>query len=192
MPTFHVLPRLLAALVPMSLLATGCTLNAPRYNTLVGNTLALREAGLEKVRIGDISADPASKGKIEKVKVRAMTLASPYGSYAAYLREALAAEFDHADLLDANSTISIDGVLLENRLAGGAPNDFCALQARLTITRDGKIAWQGTKSSRHEWDSAFLGDIAIPRSIANYQIGVQRLIAAFIADPEFAAALRKR
>jgi hypothetical protein len=191
-PTSRFPLRLLAALLTTSLFATGCTITAPRYNTFVGNTLALREAGLDKVRIGEIRADANSKGKIEKVHARAMTVASPYGTYTAYLREAMAAEFDHADLLDANSTTSIDGVLLENRLGGDAPNDFCSLQAQLTITRGGTTAWQGTKSVRYEWDAAFLGEIAIPRSIANYQIGVQRLIAAFIADPEFAAALRKR
>ncbi|MEO8061476.1 MAG: hypothetical protein ABI821_01875 [Pseudomonadota bacterium] len=184
--------RLIAPLLAACLLATGCTLAGPRYNTFVGNTLALREAGLEKVKIGEIRKDPQAKGNVDKVKARAMNVTSPYGSYTAYLREALASEFDHADLLDAASPISIDGVLLENSLAGAAHKEFAALQAQLTITRDGKTAWQGIKSARYEWDSAFLGEIAIPRAIANYQIGVQRLIAAFIADPEFAAALRKR
>ena len=175
-----------------SLLSTGCTVTGPRYNSFVGNTLSLREAGLEKVKIGEIRADPKARDDVDEVHARAMSVTSPYGSYTAYLREALASEFDHADLLDAASAISIDGVLLANRLAGGAHKEYAALQAQLTITRDGKTAWQGIKSARYEWDSAFLGEVAIPRAIANYQIGVQRLIAAFVADPEFVAALRKR
>lgn len=190
MPTFRI-PLRLAALLAASLFATGCTLNGPRYSPFIGNTLALREAGLDQVRIGEIRKDPQAKRNVDKVKARAMTVTSAYGSYTAYLREALATEFDHADLLDTNSTISIDGVLLGNELGGGL-KDYAALQAQLTITRDGKTAWQGTKAARYEWDAAFLGEVAIPRSIANYQIGVQRLIAAFIADPEFVAALRKR
>jgi hypothetical protein len=191
-PTYRFPLRLIAAMLAMSLLATGCTINGPRYNPFVGNTLALREAGLEKVAIGVIRKDPESRADVDKVKARAMNVTSPYGSYTAYLREALAAEFDHADLLDAGSAISIDGVLLANTLGGGMDKEFAGLQAQLTVTRDGKTAWQGTKSARYEWASAFLGEVAIPRAIANYQIGVQRLIAAFIADPEFVAALRKR
>jgi hypothetical protein len=184
--------RLTAATLALCLLATGCTINGPRYNPFVGNTLALREAGLDKVAIGEIRKDPQCRDDVDKVKARAMNVTSPYGSYTAYLRAALAAEFDHADLLDAGSVVSIDGVLLGNTLAGGKGREFAALQAQLTVTRDGKTAWQGTKSARYEWESAFLGEVAIPRAIANYQIGVQRLIAAFIADPEFVAALRKR
>jgi hypothetical protein len=191
-PTYRFPLRLIAAMLAMSLLATGCTINGPRYNPFVGNTLALREAGLEKVAIGVIRKDPESRADVDKVKARAMNVTSPYGSYTAYLREALAAEFDHADLLDAGSAISIDGVLLANTLGGGMDKEIAGLQAQLTVTRDGKSAWQGTKSARYEWASAFLGEVAIPRAIANYQIGVQRLIAAFIADPEFVAALRKR
>jgi hypothetical protein len=192
MPSFQTTFRLVAALGFASLFATGCTLSGPRYSPFVGNTLALREAGLEKVRIGEIGKEPLAKRDVDKVHARAMTVTSAYGSYRAYLREALAAEFDHADLLDAGSAISIDGLLLANELAGGMDKEYAALQARLTITRDGKTAWEGTKSARYEWESAFLGDVAIPRAIANYQVGVQRLIAAFIADPEFVAALRKR
>jgi hypothetical protein len=190
-PTFRISLRLAAALLAASLFATGCTLNGPRYSPFIGNTLALREAGLDKVRIGEIRKDPQAKRNVDKVKARAMTVTSAYGSYTAYLREALATEFDHADLLDTGSTISIDGVLLANELGGGL-KDYAALQAQLTITRDGKAAWQGTKSVRYEWETVFLGEVAIPRAIANYQIGVQRLIAAFVADPEFVAALRKR
>jgi len=190
-PTSTIPLRLIAAMLATSLLSTGCTLTGPRYNSFVGNTLSLREAGLEKVQIGEIRADPKAKHNVDKVKARAMTVLSPYGSYTAYLRESLASEFDHADLLDVSSAIRIDGVLLTNELGGGL-KDYAALRAQLTVTRDGKAAWQGIKAARYEWDAAFLGEVAIPRSIANYQIGVQRLIAAFIADPEFVAALRKR
>jgi hypothetical protein len=182
--------RLMAAALAASLSVAGCTLTGHRYDTFVGNTLALREAGLEKVRIGEIHKDPRARPDVDRLKVRAMTVTSAYGSYTAFLREALAAEFDHAELLDSGSTISIDGVLLANEMGGGR-TDYAALRAQLTITRDGKPVWQGTKSGRYEWDSAFPGEIAIPRAMSNYQIGVQRLIAAFIADPEFVAALRK-
>jgi hypothetical protein len=73
---------------------------------------------------------------------------------------------------------------------GGA--DSVVVEAELTVSRDGVTTYRGRKTGRYEWRSTFPGDVAIPRMAANYQTGVQRLVAAFIADPEFVAALRPR
>jgi hypothetical protein len=171
----------------------GCvTMTAPRYTVHVSNTLALREAGLAKASIGEIRSDPTSRGNVESVRARAITVASPYGSFTAYLREALVHELDHADLLDASSPLRIDGLLRRNAIAGDGNVDFGLVEAELTVSRDGVVIYRGTKSGRHEWRSSFPAEVAAPRAVANYQTGVQRLIAAFIADPEFTAALGKR
>lgn len=173
----------------------GCgtlVINTPRYSVHVSNTVALREAGLAKVTIGDFAKDPGARRDVDRVKARAMTLASPYGSFTAYLREALVAEFDHADLYATTSPIRIDGILLRNEAPDEGDNDSILVEAELTVTRDGAQVYRARKSGRYEWRSTLPGDVAIPRMAANYQTGVQRLIAAFIADPEFAAALRPR
>ena len=47
------------------------------------------------------------------------------------------------------------------------------------------------KTARHEWDSAFLGSIAIPRAQQNYPIVVQKLLASLYVDLEFLQALKK-
>ena len=86
----------------------------------------------------------------------------------------------------------IDGVLLRNQLGDANGTDFALVETELTVTRDGTLVYRGRKNARFEWDAAFLGDIAIPRMISNYQVGVQQLIAAYIADPEFVSALKKR
>lgn len=187
--------RFVRALVPALLLApllVGCTLTGPRYSAHVSNTLALRDAGLDKVQVGEFRKDPHAKRDVERLKARAMTVESAYGSYTAYVREAFASEFDHADLLDPGSHVRIDGVLLRNQLGDANGKDFALVEAELTVTRDGTIVYRGRKNARFEWDAAFLGDIAIPRMISNYQVGVQQLIAAYIADPEFVSALKKR
>ena len=173
----------------------GCgtmVVNTPRYSVHVSNTVALREARLGKVAVGDFTKDAGARRDVDRVKARAMTLASPYGSFTAYLGEALTAELDHADLYAADSPVRIDGVLLCNEAPGDGENDSVVVEAELTVTRDGAEVYRGRKSGSHEWRSTFPGDVAIPRMAANYQTGVQRLIAAFIADPEFAAALRPR
>jgi hypothetical protein len=181
-------------LVPLLAVAVlgGCTLTGPRYGAHVSNTLALREAGLGKLSVGEFRKDPAAKHDVDHVKARAMTVVSAYGSYTAYLREAFAAEFDHADLLDPDSRTRVDGVLLRNELGGGLDREFALIESDLTVTRDGAVVYRGKKTARFEWQSTYPGDVAIPRAIANYQVGVQRLVAAYIADPEFVAALKKR
>ena len=183
--------RLLIALTACSVLAgCGLVMNTPRYSVHVSNTLALREAGLAKVSIGEIAKDPDARRDVDHVKARAMTLGSPYGSFTAYLREALAAELDHSDLYAPDSPIRIDGILLRNEVPADGGNDSVVIEAELTVSRDGATVYRGRKSGRYEWRSTLPGDVAIPRMAANYQTGVQRLIAAFIADPEFTAALR--
>ena len=187
--------RCVRVLVPSLLLVaatSGCTLTSPRYGAHVSNTLALREAGLEKVQVGEFRKDPRAKQDVDHLKARAMNVTSAYGTYTAYLREAFTSEFDHADLLDPASNLRIEGVLLRNELAGGLDREYALIELDLSVTRDGAMVYRATKTARYEWDSAFLGDVAIPRAIANYQVGVQRLIAAYIADPEFVSALRKR
>jgi len=170
----------------------GCTLTSPRYGAQITNTMALREAGLGKVSVGEFRKDPDARHDVDHLKARAMTVASAYGSYTAYLREAFAAEFDHADLLDPDSHVRVDGVLLQNELGGGLDREFALIESDLTVTRDGAIVYRGKKSTRFEWQSTYPGEVAIPRAIANYQVGVQRLVAAYIADPEFVAALKQR
>jgi hypothetical protein len=187
--------RRLLTLLTACLGLAGCgtmVVNTPRYTVHVSNTVALREAGLSTVSVGDFAKEPGARHDVDRVKARALTLASPYGSFTAYLREALAAEFDHADLYAPGSPIRIDGVLLRNAAQGAGDRDSIVVDAELTVTRDGVQVYRARKSGRYEWHSTIPGDVAIPRMAANYQTGVQRLIAAFIADPEFAAALRPR
>lgn len=184
--------RGMLAAILVATLTTGCTVPATRYSVAIPNTLALREAGLSRVSVGEIRKDRKARPDVDKLKSRASTLASPYGSYTAYLREALANELEHADLLDADSAIRIDGVLLRNDMGGTPEREYANLSARLTIRRGGAVVYDATKAIRHEWQSSFFGGVAVSRSADNYRAGVQRLIAAFIADPAFLDALRAR
>ena len=183
--------RLAALLATLTLAGCG-TLTGTRYAPLISNTLALREAQLARVSVGSIAADPDAKDDVERVFARAMKVNSVYGSYTAYLREALASEFDHADLLDPASAVRIDGVLLRNELGSESGRENVIVEARLTVTRDGVAVYSGQKTGTLAWGSVYPGEVAIPRAISNYQAGVQRLIAAFIADPAFVAALKPR
>lgn len=181
-----------AAWLAVTLSTAGCTINGARYTVALPNTLALRDAGLARVRVGEVREDRAASGNVERVKARAMKVVSPYGSYTAYLREALVNEFDHADLLDANSPLVIDAVLIRNVLGGTVEREFAEITARFIVRREGAVIHESTKTGHYEWDSSLAGEVAVPRAVANYRVGVQRLIAALIADPDFLEALEAR
>jgi hypothetical protein len=179
------------ALAAFALLAASCvSFVGPRYNHHVGNTLELRAAAPGKVAIGEFRKDPGARNDVDELRSQALDIESPYGSYTAYLQEALKIEFDHADLLDPASSTRIDGVLLRNGFGATADREFVELEAELTVWRGAEVAYRGSKSARYDWHANY--HVAASRAVANYQVGVQRLIAAFIADPEFVAALRKR
>jgi hypothetical protein len=181
---------LLGGMIALSALA-GCATNAPKYNSDFDNVGKLRSADLAPARIGAITKDEKAKEDVDHVTLRGGALQSPYGSYTAYLREALQEEFEDARLLDANSQIEVAGVLLKNTVDTGVSTGSAEVSARLNVKRAGTVVYEDTKSAHIEWDSNFVGAIAIPRANENYPKALQKLLGEFYADPKFLAALKK-
>jgi hypothetical protein len=182
---------LIGSVLVVGLFVGGCATNAPKYNTDFDNVAKLRAATLAPVRIGEITKDPASKQDVNSITIRGGTLTSPYGSYTAYLREALEQEFTDARLLEANSQIEISGVLLRNEVDAGISKGTAEVDARLVVKRSGGVAYDDVKTAQLEWGSNFVGAIAIPRANENYPKVLQKLLGEFYADPKFLAALKK-
>jgi hypothetical protein len=181
----------LCTLVAAAVLA-GCAATAPRYPTNYPAVTELRAAGLAPVRVNAFTAAPGADRRIESLTIRGGKLSSPYGTYVAYLSEALKDDLDHAGLLDEQSGVALDGVLIRNSIDGsGFTTGFAEIEARLTVSRAGAPVYEATKAVRHEWPSNMVGAVAIPRAISNYGAAVRKLLADFYADPGFTAALRK-
>jgi hypothetical protein len=186
-PTRFLAPVILAALL------AACATTAPRYATNYPAVTELKAAGLAPVRVSAFTTAPDPKGLIESLTIRGGKMSSPYGSYAAYLSEALKQDLDHAGLLDATSPVQIEGILIRNTIdASGFSVGNAEIEARLTVSRNGSVAYAETKSVRHEWPSNFVGAVAIPRAIENYSVVVRKLLAEFYADSVFKGALKKR
>jgi hypothetical protein len=183
------------AFAAIAIAASGCASQAPRYNTNYGSVTVLKSAGLESVKVGEIAKLPA-KAKaddVDRLTIRGGTYNSPYGSFTAFLREALKDELDHADLLNDKSSFQIDGVLLRNVLDGsGFSIGFAEIEAQFVVKRSGSSIYDKTHTARVEWPSSFVGAVAIPRAMQNYQLVVRDLLAKLYADPAFVAALKKR
>ena len=42
----------------------------------------------------------------------------------------------------------------------------------------------------HQWDSSFMGAVAISAAIDNYSAAVQKLLHVLLSDPDFAKAIQ--
>jgi len=183
-------PFLAAALLAV---LTACTTMAPKYTPTPDNVNRLRDAGAEGVKVSDFLANPAPGSDVNHLSIRGGSYVSPYSeSYVKYLQEALRQELDDARLINPAATVEIGGVLLRNELnAAGFSTADAQIEARFTVTRGGKVVYDKVHSAKYEWESSFVGAIAIPRAQQNYPIVVQKLLTALYSDLAFLTAIKK-
>jgi hypothetical protein len=172
---------------------TACSTVAPRYTPLPEHINLLRDAKLEPTKVGEFAADPGSGDRVNQLSIRGGSYLSPYdGSWVSYLKEALRQELEDARLLSPNASLELTGVLIRNEVnAGGVTTANAQIEARFIVRREGQVRFSKVKSATYEWDSSFMGNIAIPRAQQNYPVVIQRLLSALYADPDFLAALKK-
>ena len=171
----------------------GCATKAPTYHSSIENVQALQSIGPVKVALGSIKPDEKSAGSLDRLSSRAMSIESPYpDGYAGYLREALLADLTAAGKLDPAAPRAINAVLTLNRLdTSGTSVGEAEVAARFSLTEGGKVLYQKEHAAKHQWESSFMGAIAVQNALINYGVTVQKLVGGLFADPQFAAALRR-
>jgi hypothetical protein len=190
--TLHfIFKRLLAPLIAVLALA-GCSAIAPPYQVSVQNQQQLRAAAPAlRLQVGEASADPKLGAKGGSLSARTTGVASPYaGSWVAYVKEAITAELRSAGQLDAASPATVSVALLENELSAGMSTGEVRLGAAFTVINGGRTVYQKTHRVVHQWESSFMGPVAIPAAVNNYGAGVQKLLQAVFSDPDFRTSTR--
>ncbi len=178
----------LLGIVATVLLATGCAMQAPRYQPSLDNVEAMKKSPTS-VALGAFSVQPGTSGPIS---LRGSSMTSPVGAdYAAYLADALRQELALAGKLDAKSKIEISGLLLKNDIAaGGLSTNSGEIEARIVVKNNGAQRFDKVKRAELSWDSSFIGAIAIPKAQQQYPLIVQKLLAMIWTDADFQAALK--
>ena len=173
----------------VSLLFTACASVAPNYQPNFETINILKDQDIKNVEVGGFTEENPS---VNKVVVRGATLVSPYEkSYAKYLENALEEDLKQAALWNSDSRILISGVLLENNLdAAGIKTATSDLSAQFVVTQDGEQIYNKTHSTQHEWSSSFLGAVAFSNAQENLAVSFQKLVRAFLLDPEFLEKLK--
>ncbi len=184
-------PLMLAAACATLALMTGCAMKAPAYQPSIDNVGLVKKGGTTPVAVGAFTVQTGAPGAAS-LSVRASSMTSPVGAhYGDYLAEALKQELDMARRLDPKANIEISGVLLKNVLsAGGFVRNDGEIEARFVVRRDGQIRFDKTKRAASEWESSFVGAVAIPKAQQQYPVIVQQLLAALYADADFQSAIR--
>jgi len=167
---------------------SACATTAPSYTPTLAASEALEELALRQMRTGEFaSASP----DVEILTIRGGTFSAPNGgSFADYLRKALQNELATAGLWDERSSTTVSGVLQENHLdASGFNIGVADLSAEFFVTVDSVEVYRNAHSIHHEWDSSFVGAVAIPRANENYVVAVRQLLLQLFTDPNFAQAV---
>lgn len=168
-----------------------CSLNAPKYTPVPSNVNALRDANLGQAKVGSFSADPKASTDVNRLSIRGTSYVSPYNeSYVDYLKEALRLELDEARVMNSGATVELSGVLIRNELDTGMTSAHALIEARFIVKRGDQIRYDKVKTAKYEWESHFVGAIAIPRSQENYPVVVQKLLTSLYSDPDFLAAFK--
>src|SRR5689334_9713357 len=98
------------------------------------------------------------------------------GSYANYLAEQLIEARSMAGKLAADAQVEVKGALQKNDIsAGGFSTNSGDIEARFVVTRGGTVRYDQVKSVHDEWESSFVGAVAIPRAQQRYPVIVQKL-----------------
>lgn len=170
-------------------LATGCALQAPRYQPSLDNVDLLKKQAPAPMAVGSFTVQA---GVPAKIQLRGVTMASPVGSdYAAYLADALQQELTLAGVLDPKARVEISGVLLKSDIAAaGISTNSGEIAARIVVRNAGVQRFDKVKQASASWDSSLLGSVAIPRAAQQYPLLVQQLLTQIWTDPDFQAALK--
>jgi len=172
-----------------ALLLSACSMVAPKYVFSVDQVQTLRDAGLAPAKIGAVGAAGADAHN-DSIALRGSGMHSPYGNYARYLQVALAQDLREARLLDEKSDVEINAVLLKNDIDTGMATASADIAARFVVSKAGQTRFDRTKTAHIEWDSNFIGAIAIPRAQEHYPVLVAALLKELYADGEFLRALK--
>lgn len=180
----------LVVLLSIAALASGCSLTAPRYTASLDNVQKLKDGGIAPTKVGAFRSEPG-KDNPPAISLRGSSLASPYdNSYAAYLAEALKQELSLAGKLAPDAQVEVSGALQKNDINIPISTGSGDITARFIVTRGGTVRYDQVKTIHDEWDSSFVGAVAIPRAQQQYPVMVQKLLTQLYADPAFMQALK--
>lgn len=177
----------------LALLMSGCSSKGIEFTPNFNSINELKDSDLKTMRVQKNDfASAEAHAKAVLVGRGTNKMLSPYGgSFQEYLEISLREELKQASLYDENSDIMIVTELLTNKLDTGMVVGTADLSANFKIMMREKEVFNKTYTIHHEWESSFAAATAVPSTLENYPIAMQKLIDTFLFDKEVIALLHK-
>ena len=171
--------------VILLMFVSACSIQAPPYNPSIENLQTLKRSSIEPINVGGFS----DSKKVNNLSIRGSSYNSPFEkSFGKYFQAALVSELKLAKLWDGVSDTVIEGDLLENEVSGSGEANITVL---FKVTRKGKTVFEKKLSAEHEWESSFVGAIAIPAAANNYPKVISKVIGKLFNDRDFISVTKK-
>lgn len=169
---------------------SGCSTLAPNYSPDFSAIDGLRNAKLQKMNVGEFQPrDP--NAKVNKISIRAANLLAKEGSFALYLENAVRSDLKEAGLLDSTSTTKVDATIIQNDLdIHKFTTGSGVMEAELSISKNGNQTFKKSYTVNTEFDSSFLGGVAIGNAQAHYPSLVRTLLQKIYTDQDFLNAVK--
>lgn len=171
-------------------LLSACSTPAPQYSISIPHVQALKTSGAKATATTTFSAE-GSAANNDTISIRGNPMRSAKSTFAGYLEDAVIQEMTEAKIFNPTANTKISAVLLKNDIrAAGFVTGNGEIEARFTVTRGDKVAFNKVKRATTTWDSHFLGAIAIPNAQQNYPKLVEALLTQLYDDNDFFAAIK--
>jgi hypothetical protein len=169
----------------------GCAVVAPPYSADYSVLDKLKSTSIDKAAVAPVQPrDPAAP--VNHINLRASPLRAAQGTFAQYLEDALTQDLKEVSAYDPKAGTLISATILKNNIdVSGFSKGEGAMAVKFLITRAGATRLDKTYTANTEFDSSFVGAIAIPNGQNEYGHLVKVLLAQVYADPEFVNALKQ-
>jgi hypothetical protein len=156
----------------------------PSFETLQ----LLRENAVPAMALGRFTA---AKGIDRSVNVRLSSMKPPNGGdFSGFLGATFETELKAAGKLDPGSPLQLEGVLTESHVGEDMAKGRASLGATITLRRSGTVIFTKPYRVETHWQSDFIGAIAIPEALRQYNALYALLVRQALSDPELLAAAK--
>lgn len=169
----------------------GCaSVKMPAPTASVSNVEALRAANIAPSKAGTFSLAVGKNPDMDKTLsgLRGSTLSATNGSFSQQLKDEMLVELRAAGLYDENSQIVIEAQLTDSEVDAAIATGTAKLGAHFTVDRSGKRVYDKNLAVDSKWESSFMGAVALPMAINQYNALYKSLLTKLFSDPAFRTA----
>lgn len=169
------------------IIVSGCSVATPPYEPTIANAQVIKINNVKPLNIGQFKTDK----KLNRIGLRGSSLNSSVGkTFGDYLTKALTEELKLAKVWSGVSNTVVSGELLENDIdISGFSIGTGVISVKFMVKKGDELVFDKKITANHEFESSFMGNIAIPNGQMSYVDLVQNLVKTLFSDPDFIKAV---